>query len=334
MKEKNDKITSEPIMKIMSGTWLAQTLHVAVDLGMFTKIAKGNSTVEKIAKDLSIEKRPAEMLLNACVALSLLVKNGETYGNTPVADKFLVKNSPDYYGDMISLFGVRDVNGWANLKQAVLTNSITKDTLPKRMEDIALAKQFTKAMHSNSVEPAIILSKKFNFSNFTKLLDLGGGSGAYPIILTKQYSNLTATVFDFPNVCSIAKEFIKKEGVESKVNTFNGNFFKDDFPKDHDIILLSQIFHSWGTEENKNLLKKVYDYLPENGMVIINEFLLNEEKTGPLFSALFALNMLIASKKGNTYTEEEIKSWLKDAGFEYQETIPLTGTTTSIIARK
>ena len=330
----NNEITPEPIMKIVSGAWLTQTLYVAVDLEIFTKIAEGENTIEKIAHDLNIEKRPAEMLLNACVALDLLVKNGGEYGNTPIADKFLVKEKPNYYGDMVELFGIRDFNDWMNLKQAILTNSPIKNNLSKRMEDIEHAKQFTKAMHNNSVGPATVLSKKFDFSNFTSLLDLGGGSGAYPIILTKQYPNLNAIVFDVPNVCSVAEEYIKKERAEAKVSTIAGDFFKDEFPKGHDVVLLSQILHSWGIEENKILLSKVYDYLPKKGAIIINEFLLNDDKTGPLFPALFTLNMLISSEKGNSYTEREIKDWLKDTGFKHLETIKLTGPITSIIAKK
>lgn len=337
MVEENNGITPEPIMKIITGAWLTQTLYVAADLGIFTKIAEGKNTIEKVANDLNIEKRPAEMLLNACVALDLLVKNGEEYENTPVADKFLIKNKPTYYGDMVAIFGMSESdewNSWVNLKEAILTNSPVTSGLSKRMEDIEKAKRFTKAMHNNAMGPAIVLSKKFDFSKFTKLLDLGGGSGAFPIILTKEYPNLIATVFELPNVCSVAKDFIEKANAESKVSTIVGDFVKDEFPRDYDIVLLSQIIHSFSAEENKRLLKKVYDYLPSNGVIIINEFLLNEEKTGPLFPALFALNMLAATEGGDTYTEKEVKGWLEEAGFENLETIKLAGPISSIIAKK
>jgi len=328
-----EKITPEPIMKIVWGMWSFKTLYTAVDLEVFTKISEGKNTIEKISQDLNIEKRPAEMLLNACVALDLLIKEGKGYKNTPEANEFLVKGKPTYYGDMMLMSGLRD--SLKNLKKAILTNSpIDAGGLAKRMEDQEQAKVFTKAMHNNAVGPAMVLSKKFDFSNYKKLLDLGGGSGAFSIILAKEYSNLKATVFDLPNVCSVAEEYIKKADAESKVNTVAGNFFKDEFPENHDVVLLSQIIHSWSVEENKTLLKKVYNYLPENGVVIINEFLLNKNKTGPLFPALFALNMLNGSEKGNAYTEKEIKDWLEEIGFKHLETIKLTGPISSIIAKK
>lgn len=332
MEEDKNKITPEPIMKMMTGRWVEQTLYVAVDLELFTKISQGKSTIEDISNELGIEKRPIEMLLNVCIALNLLEKENNTYKNTQISEQFLVKSKPTYYGDMVLLLGSGFEN-WTNLKEAVLTNKSVSEGLEKRMEDPKKAEIFTKAMHNNAVGPAMILSKKFDFSKFKKLLDLGGGSGAFSIILTKEYSNLEATVFELPNVCKVAEKFIK-EATAEKVKTFSGDFLTDDFPEGNDIALFSQIFHSQGVEKSKTLLKKVYKSLPEKGVVIINEFLLNKDKTGPLFPSLFALNMLISSENGNTYTEEEIKSWLKDVGFEYLETIKLTGPISSIIAKK
>lgn len=327
-----EKITREPIMKIIWGMWSFRTLYAAIDLEVFTKIDNGSNTSEKIAIELKTKKRAVERLLNACVSLNLLTKDNETYNNTPETNQFLVKGKPSYYGDMMIMNSKGD--SLKNLEKAILTNSPINIDISKRMDDKEHAKTFTRAMHNNAVGPAMVLSKKLNLSKSKKLLDLGGGSGAFSIILTKQYQNLSATVFDLPNVCSVAEEYIKEANLQSRVSTFKGDFFKDEFPKDHDSILLSQILHSFGKEENKTLLKKAYDYLPKGGVIIINEFLLNEDKTGPLFPALFALNMLVQSDNGNAYTESEIKDWLKDVGFEHLETIPLTGPVSSIVGRK
>lgn len=327
-----EKITPEPIMKMIWGMWSFRTLYAAVDLEIFTKIDNGLNTSEKIAIELDTKNETVERILNACVTLELLNKDDEIYNNTSVASEFLVKGKQEYYGDMVIMFGTKDA--LKDLKEAVLTSSPVIKGLTERMEDTEQAKIFTRAMHNNAMGPAMVLSKKFDFSKYRKLLDLGGGSGAFSIVLSKQYPNLTATVFDLPNVCSVAKEFIKEADIESRVEILDGDFFKDELPKDYDIVLLSQILHSWSVEENKTLLKKVYDCLPENGILIINEFLLNENKTGPLFPALFALNMLVQSEGGNAYTEGEIKGWLEDVGFEYIETIKLTGPVTALVVKK
>ncbi len=321
-------------MKIMTGIWLAQTLYVAVDLEIFTKIALGKNNVEQIAKDLGIDKSPVERILNVCVASDLLTKENNIYKNNEISERFLVKNKPSYYGDFVLMAGKKENQSWGNLKQSVLNNSPMADALKERMQDSEDAKMFIKAMHNNAIGSANVLSKKFDFSKFTKLLDVGGGSGAYSITLTKEYSNLQAIVFDLPNVCSVANEFIENLNARSKVSIFEGDFFKDEFPKGSDVVLLSQILHSYNEEENKILLKKIYDYLPENGILIINEFLLNEDKSGPLFPALFALAMLINSENGNSYTENEITSWLSEIGFKDFKTIKLSGPVIAIVGKK
>jgi len=287
-----EKITRESIMKIMHGSWSFRALYAAVDLEIFTKISQGKNTAKQIAEDLETEEDAIERLLNVCVALNLLIKNNQEYQNVPEAEEFLVKGKESYYGDMIIMFGKGD--SLKDVEKIILDSSLKKQNLKSRMKNPEQAEIFTKAMHNNAMGPAKILSDKFDFSNFKKLLDLGGGSGAFSIVLTKKYEDLEAIVFDLPNVCKVTEKFIKEAKAE-KVKTIEGDFFKDELPKDCDIVLISQILHSFNSEKNKEILKKVYDSLPEKGVVIINEFLLNPEKTGPLFPALFALNMLVGS---------------------------------------
>jgi 3-hydroxy-5-methyl-1-naphthoate 3-O-methyltransferase len=330
--EGKDKITPEKIRKITHGMWIFRTLHAAVELELFTKIAEGKTTINEIAEGLGVKERPIEKLLNACVALEFLVKEGESYGNSQVAGEFLVKGKPNYFGDMVVMFGSKD--SFKDLKKAIETDAPVTESLDKRMENKEHAEIFTKAMHNNAMGPAIVLSEKFDFSKFNKLLDVGGGSGAFSIVLTREHSNLKASVFDLPNTCSVADQYIHEADASEKVSCLEGDFFKDELPKGYDVFLLSQIMHSWSVKENKILLKKIYDSLPENGVLIINEFLLNEEKTGPLHPALFSLNMLVQSDGGSAYTESEIKGMLEEVGFEYQETIKLGGPVTAIVSRK
>ena len=155
------------------------------------------------------------------------------------------------------------------------------------------------------------------------LLDLGGGSGAHPIMITKKYPDLKAIVLDYPPVCEVAQECIEKMGA-STVTTRPGDFWTNEFPEGADVVLLGLIIHAFDEEKNKILIQKVYDYLPEGGMIIITEFLLNEDRTGPVFSTFFALNMLV-SEEGKTYTEKEITQMLQDAGFvDIKSQIPLS----------
>lgn len=329
------KLTPEPIREIAQGLWESRILSAAYELEIFTKISQGYNTVGKLASVLKIEKRPAEMLANACVALGILTKEKNRYHNTPLSEQFLVKGKPSYYGDFLFMFGGDwSYQDWGKLTEAILENKPMGQVIKERAKDLKKAKIFTKAMHNNALSPARALAKKVDFSSFKRLLDLGGGSGAYGIVLVKKYPNLRVTVFELPKVCRLADKFIKEARAEDRIETKIGDFFKDELPEGFDVVLLSQILHSFGPAKNQQLLKKVYQILPKRGMVIVNDFLLDEQKTGPKWATLFALNMLLQSKKGNSYTEAEIKSWLRETGFSKFKTVPLTGPHVAILGTK
>ncbi|MBW7990826.1 MAG: methyltransferase domain-containing protein [Planctomycetes bacterium] len=324
---KNGEVTPAPLMQMVNGAWLAKTLTVAAELDIFTIIAEsGPLGVEEIAEKVKIQSRPAEMLLNACVSLGLLEKEDKKYRNASVTDKFMVKGKPTYFGDIIIMLGTREYDTWSNLKEAVQANKPVSPDIVGLTATPESARQFTKAMHNNAIAPAIALSSLINFSRFTYLLDLGGGSGAYSIMITKKYPNLKAIVFDFPYVCEVAQEYIDKIRASSNVTTRSGNFWMDEFPEDADVVLLGQVLHSFSEKKNRILLQKIHDYLPKGGMLIITEFLLNQDKTGPVFATLFGLNMLTASQDGKTYTGKEIRQLLQGAGFvDIKSQVPLSG---------
>jgi hypothetical protein len=333
---KNEIITPAPLMKMVNGSWVAKTLTVAAELDIFTIIAENSTlSVEVLTELLKIQSRPTEMLLNACVSLGLLEKDGNQYNNTPVTDKFLVKGKPTYFGDMIIMLGTREYDVWSNLKNAILTNEPVSPDIIGLTATPESASHFTKAMHNNAIAPAIALSNLIDFSKFTCLLDLGGGSGAYPIIITKKYPNLKAILFDFPYVCEVAQDFIETMGAPSNVITHSGNFWADEFPEGADVVLLGQVVHSFNEVDNKILFQKIYDYLPKGSILIITEFLLNEDKTGPVFATLFGLNMLTTSQDGKTYTENEIRQLLQDSGFvDVKSKVPLSGPHSAIYGIK
>jgi len=150
--DKDKKITPEPIMKLMWGMWSFRTLLAAIELEVFTKIDKGVTTSKDVAKELNANEEGIKRLLNACVGLGLLNKNGEIYENKRIESQFLVKGKPTYYGDMILM------NGRDSLKdlKEVIINGTSKQVLKKRMEDKEQAKIFTRAMHNNAVGPAMV----------------------------------------------------------------------------------------------------------------------------------------------------------------------------------
>lgn len=328
------QLTPEPLMKMMNGAWITKTLTVATELEVFTRIASGSSTVVEMAGSLDIQERPAEALLNACVALGLLEKNAERYSNSPLADTFLVRDRPAYFGSFIIMSGTRGYDAFGKLREIILTNKPLYVDNDIMRDDPEKAKAFTRAMHSNAIAPAIALSKCLDLSRYTSLLDLGGGSGAYSIVLTDRHPNLKASVVEFPPVCEIASDYINKANAASRVDTIGADFMKDAFPPGFDVVLLAQVLHSYGRKESLTLLERIYHYLPSNGMVIVVDFLLNSERTEPLFAALFALVMLQETRDGSSYSKEEVQGGLMECGFRNIQYYSLAGPAAAIVGIK
>ena len=252
------EITQEPLAKLTTSMWEFRTLVASIKLNIFECI-KEKSTAREVTEKLNINVDPAERLLNALVAMELLEKIDDCYINLPISNKFLIKDIPAYYGDFILMFEESD-NNWKQLDQSIITNKpVIKN------HDERLAKPFfTRAMHNNAQAPANKLSEIFDFSNKKHLLDIGAGAGTFSIVLTNKYPNLKATAIEQKEVCKIVDEYIEKEGDSNKIEVIGGDFFKLDFPK-HDVALFGQIFHSNSIEQNKILLKKVYDNLKDSG---------------------------------------------------------------------
>ena len=295
----------------------ARTLHVATDLDIFTNLDADGATSEEMAKTLGIEKRPVRMLMNACVALELLEKDGDKYRNSELASAFLVKGKPHYSGAFVALEAQSYLN-WAKLEEAVRQNA----PVVTPMKDESLMKFFTHAMHGTSVFTSMMLAQMVDLSGYANLLDIGGGAGVNSIRLAETYPNLRATVFDQGPVVEVAAEYIAKSPAADRVSTRSGNYLES-IPGGHDAALLSNIIHGEGAEVNRKLLERVYDALDSPGIVIIADTPPNEERTKPTFPLIFALNELIHTEEGDTYTESETVAFLEAAGFESFNTINL-----------
>jgi precorrin-6B methylase 2 len=211
--------------------------------------------------------------------------------------------------------------GWDKLIEALRTNRPTTWNPDEQKslfegEDPAMLATFWEAMHSLSTFTARVLGETIDFAPFTRLLDVGGGSGACDIELCRRYPHLRASVYDLPFVTEIAAAKAAGAGLGDRIATVRGDFFTDPaFPAGHDVILLSMIMHDWNETQDREILRKCYQALPRGGAVIITELLINDEKTGPAPAALMSLNMLIETEGGRNYTPAEYRAWLGELGF-------------------
>ena len=310
------------LMQLSTAFWGFKTLAAAHELDLFTRFSgTPGTTAQELAQALNIDPRPAEMLLTGCAALGVLQKQDGRYCNTPLAETFLVRGKPYYFGGFVAMLDKRLYRGWDKLIEALRTNRPTTWNPDQQKslfegEDPAMLATFWEAMHSLSTFTARVLGETIDFAPFTRLLDVGGGSGAYDIELCRRYPHLRATVYDLPFVTELAAAKAAGAGLGDRVATVSGDFFTDAaFPTDHDVILLSMIMHDWNEDQDRDILRKCYQALPRGGAVIIAELLVNDEKTGPAPAALMSLNMLIETEGGRNYTPAEYSAWLGELGF-------------------
>ena len=314
-----------PLMALSTGFWAFKTLAAAHELDLFSRLAGGDGiTVTGLAEALGLHPRPAEMLLTGCAALGLLERADGRYRNTPLSETYLVRGKPYYFGGFVQMADKRLYPGWGRLAEALRLNQPTTwDPAVQSSifdgEDPTMLALFWEAMHSLSTMSARQFGEAVDLGQFRRLLDIGGGSGAYDIELCKQYGQLRATVLDLPHVAAIAAGKIAEAGLSDRIDTAGGSFFEP-LPKDHDLHLLSMILHDWDETKDRALLRRSFEALPSGGAVVISELLVNDEKTGPAPAALMSLNMLIETE-GRNYTAAEYSAWLEEAGFRHIQTV-------------
>jgi predicted O-methyltransferase YrrM len=324
-----EALTPLPLMQLSTAFWGSKTLFVAHELGVFARLSEsGGATPSELAGGLSIDERPAEMLLTGCASLGLLEKRDGRYANSALAEEYLVPGRPSYFGGFVTLCDRRLYGTWGRLTEAIRTNRpVGWDPDEQRSffdsEDADFLLGFYDAMHSLSTPTGRALAGVIDFARHSRLLDLGGGSGAIAIEVCRAFPSLRVSVFDLPHVVELAEGKIAAAGLSDRIETVAGDLFADEpYPDDHDVALLSLILHSFAEEQDRAILHKCHEALPSGGSVLVSELLVNDEKTGPAPAALMSLTMLVEDE-GRNYTAAEYTDWLRDAGFEDVRRLPL-----------
>jgi len=313
---------------MIRGFMPSRAILTALELDLFTAIGDG-STATQIAGKIQCAVRATEMLLNALVSLKLLQKSGNTYTNSPLAARFFVEGTPDS-ARMAQLHIANIWKSWSTLTEAVKAGT---SVAPRTGN--GSVKPFIAAMDHNARGRARALVQAVEVNGAKRMLDLGGGSGAYSIAFAKAAPGLQAEIVDLAEVLPIAQEHIRKAGMADRITTRAGDMLT--VPLDagkYDLVLLSAICHMFSPEENRQLLGRAYQALAPHGRLVISDFILEPDKTAPRFGALFALNMLVNTRAGSSYSEPEYEAWLKEAGFGETKRVRLPGPANLMIATK
>jgi predicted O-methyltransferase YrrM len=299
------------LLEISGNYWQTCTLHAAVKLDIFTIIANRRLKSKDVAKILSGDQRGVEMLLNALSAMELLEKNENTYSNTPLSLAFLAKNSSRYMGHII-LHHYHLVDSWNRLDVAVRTGQPVRGSASHTDEE--KRESFLMGMFNLAMNLAPVLVPKIDLSNRHHLLDLGGGPGTYSIHFCLNHPQLKATVYDLPTTRPFAEKTVAKFNLQDRINFKNVDYLEEDIEGIFDVAWLSHILHGESFEDARKIVQKAVSAIEPGGLIIIHEFILNNTMDGPLFPALFSLNMLLGTQGGQAYSEEQLITMLADAG--------------------
>ncbi len=303
------------IADMLLGYCISQVLFTANGLDLFTLLDSNPLGTDEIAAKLRILPRPLQKLADACVGLGLLYKNDGCYATTALASRFLVKGKEEYYGEYVSLMA-EYYQAWSRLRDAITEDRpIRREFADFVSRDPPWARRFTLAMHSAAVPFAPYLAKAIDLSRCKRLIDVGGGSGAYTLALLAAYPSLEAVIFDFPTVCEIADEIIQRTPSAGRITMCPGNYRVDSLPVGFDCALISQVLHAENHETCQRLLSKVYEALESDGMVIVQDAFLNDRKDGPISAQIYDLHWLLLTEEGRNYSVAEVRELLGCTGY-------------------
>ncbi|MGB9372134.1 MAG: methyltransferase [Halobacteriota archaeon] len=301
------------IMSLVSKFQESRIFLTAAEMDIFTLLAKKPMSAQEIANRLEATVRGVTILLDAVVSMGLLEKMEETYRCPAQVASILSKESPTSITPMV-MFATGGWKRWSYLTDIV---RLGKDRIRGTAFDINESEQeaFTGAMHAIADEMAPSIVAAVNPSRARKLLDIGGGSGAYTQAFLEASSGLTATIFDLPLVINMARQRLASTGLLDRIQLVAGDFYKDELPTGHDLALLSAIIHQNSPEQNVELYRKIFCALQPEGRLVIRDHVMSSDHTQPTSGAFFAVNMLVGTGGGQTYSFKEIKSALESAGF-------------------
>lgn len=291
----------------------------ALELNVFTALGEG-ATAEETAERIGAAPRSTEMLLNALVSMNLLSKQGRVFRNTPLSARFFTDGSPDS-ARQAQLHTANLWRSWSTLTDAVRAGT----SVYQREDDAEWTESFIAAMHRIASERTAPVVAALDAASVRRMLDLGGGSGAYSIAFARANPQLVAEILDRPEVLAIAQRHIVAAGLTERVIVRPGDLRQGSLGSGYDLVFISAICHMLSPEENRDLIARAHAALAPGGRVAIQDFILNADKTTPRHAALFSLNMLVATEGGASYSEQEYAGWLREAGFTGIRRIVLPG---------
>lgn len=333
------QITPEGIMQLGLGFWASKTFLSAIEMGLFTELAKGPATLETLKDKFQLHQRSARDFLDALVALGMLERKDSTYYNTAETEIFLDRTKPTYIGGVLEMCNARLYGFWGSLTEGLRTGEPQNeaktggDLFGALYSDPARTRQFLAAMTGLSLGIGMAIAQKFPWKEYQSFIDVGAAQGGVPVQIALAHQHLTGGNFDLAIVGPVFEEYVASFGLSNRLRFYPGDFFNDPIPS-ADVVIMGHILHDWNLEEKKMLINKAYHALPKGGAFIIFEAIIDDDRRKNAFGLLMSLNMLIETRGGFDFTGGDCCSWLQEAGFRNTRIEHLAGPDSMVIGIK
>jgi len=335
--EMQQQVTPDRVAQFFWGFAPPLIIESAIRNHIFDVIDAAPKKLKEICSQSETVERPTLAVVDALVGLGLLAKDkAGYYTTTPESSTFLVRNKPSFIGGLFRHGTAQLLPSFQHLPEMLRTGK-SAEILNKETTGTDFFKDFVEdlfpLMHPGAATLAGHITASWN-GNHASVLDLAAGSGVWGIAFAQVSPNVNVTALDWPGVLEITKKITERCGVANRYSYIAGDLLEADFGKNYSIATLGHILHTEGEARSKVLLKKTFQALADGGTIAIAEFLVNEDRTGPVGGLIFAVNMVVHTQEGYTYSFEEIRSWLEEAGFENVRTLQVPAESPLILADK
>jgi 2-polyprenyl-3-methyl-5-hydroxy-6-metoxy-1,4-benzoquinol methylase len=311
--------SAEEISNIAFGFMASKALFVALHCNLFSLLSKKLLTSEELAKLSNVPENRISTICTALTTIGLLNRKNGSYKNSPGAEKFLVKGSKYDFGDYLRLQIDRQMYGFMQQLEGVVTDNIHKDYIDsyaKWMENEKEAELYSESQHAGSLGPGKTLAKMIDFSGVNTLLDVAGGTGGFAIRLCEKYPNLNVTILDFPNVIKLGKKKVADVALSHRINFIAGDALDYDWPTaNFDAVLMSYLYNGVPGKEIPKLANKAFETITPGGLYIIHDFMVEDDRNSPHLAALWQLQHLAFTPTAKSLTPNWVSSILEDVGF-------------------
>jgi ubiquinone/menaquinone biosynthesis C-methylase UbiE len=328
--------TAERILDMASGYEPALILEAAVRTGVFDALDDRPLALGEVVQRTGASERGLRALLNALVSLDLLARDGARYALTEESAAYLVSTRPAYQGYMCKHVSRHLLPRWTQLTEVVRTGRPAR-AVNAQDHGGAFFREFVEDIFPMSYDAARALADDLGLASAAgpvRVLDLAAGSGVWGIALAEASPHVTVTAVDWPAVLPVTRRIAERHGVVERFRFVEGDVLDADVGRSHNVATLGHILHSEGEPRSRTLLRKTFDALAPGGTAVIAEFVADEDRAGPPSAMIFAVNMLIGTEAGDTFTFEEMAAWLRDAGFADVRELDAPGPSPLILATK